>query len=263
MKKLSFLFLLICFLVVGCFQEQRPSDLLDEIKLKDRINVGIKTDSRPFGFLRNGEITGFDADIAYEISKKIFMSDFRGHVKFIPLKPSERISALNTGKVDIVIATLSVNERRKDIIDFSRPYFVAGQAIMVPRYSRISSISQLNNKPVAIVLGTTGEKTLRLLAPNANAVGTLTYKEAFELLKQNKVDAILADDSLLYGLLLETRGYKILPARYTEEYYAVGIKKGEDTKNLRKMVNLTIKSLEQSGKLNKIKNKWIPHFKMK
>src|SRR5699024_9658782 len=140
------------------------------------------------------------------------MSDFRGHVKFIPLKPSERISALNTGKVDIVIATLSVNERRKDIIDFSRPYFVAGQAIMVPRYSRISSISQLNNKPVAIVLGTTGEKTLRLLAPNANAVGTLTYKEAFELLKQNKVDAILADDSLLYGLLLETRGYKILPA---------------------------------------------------
>lgn len=263
MKKLSFLFLLICFLVVGCVQEQRPSDLLDKIKLKDRINVGIKTDSRPFGFLRNGEITGFDADIAYEISKKIFMSDFRGHVKFIPLKPSERISALNTGKVDIVIATLSVNERRKDIIDFSRPYFVAGQAIMVPRYSRISSISQLNNKPVAIVLGTTGEKTLRLLAPNANAVGTLTYKEAFELLKQNKVDAILADDSLLYGLLLETRGYKILPARYTEEYYAVGIKKGEDTKNLRKMVNLTIKSLEQSGKLNKIKNKWIPHFKMK
>ena len=43
----------------------------------------------------------------------------------------------------------------------------------------------------------------------------------------------------------------------------LALKKGEDTKNLRKMVNLTIKSLEQSGKLNKIKNKWIPHFKMK
>ena len=263
MKKLSFLFLLICFFLVGCTQEKRPNDLLDEIKLKDRINVGIKTDSRPFGFLRNGEITGFDADIAYEISKKIFMSDFRGHVKFIPLKPSERISALNTGKVDIVVATMSINESRKDIIDFSTPYFVAGQAIMVPRYSRISSISQLNEKPTAIVLGTTGEKTLRLLAPNAHAIGVPNYKEAFELLVQNRVVAILADDSLLYGLLLETRGYKILPARYTEEYYAVGIKKGDDTKNLRKMVNATIKSLEQSGKLNKIKNKWIPHFKMK
>ena len=70
MKKLSFLFLLICFLVVGCVQEQRPSDLLDEIKLKDRINVGIKTDSRPFGFLRNGEITGFDADIAQILPMK-------------------------------------------------------------------------------------------------------------------------------------------------------------------------------------------------
>ncbi len=263
MKKLSFLFLLICFFLAGCTQEQRPSDLLDEIKLKDRINVGIKTDSKPFGFIRNDEITGFDADIAYEISKRIFNSDFKGHVKFVPLTPSERISALNTGKVDIVVATMSINERRKDIIDFSKPYYVAGQAIMVPRYSRISSISQLNDRPTAIVLGTTGEKTLRLLAPNANAVGVPTYKEAFQLLKDNKVVAILADDSLLYGFLTETRGYKILPSRYTEEYYAVGIKKGEDTKNLRKMVNVTIRSLEQSGKLAKIKNRWIPHFQMK
>ena len=263
MKKLSFLFLLICFLAIGCTQEQKSNNLLDEIKLKDSITVGIKTDSKPFGFIKNGEITGFDADIAYEISKKIFNSDFKGHVKFVPLKPSERISALNTGKVDIVVATMSINQSRKDIIDFSTPYFVAGQAIMVPRYSRISSISQLNGKPAAIVLGTTGEKTLRLLAPNANAVGVPNYKEAFNLLKQNKVDAILADDSLLYGLLLETRGYKILPSRYTEEYYAVGIKKGEDTKSLKKIVNATIKNLEQTGKLNKIKNKWIPHFKMK
>lgn len=83
MKKLSFYFINMFSCCWVC-SEQRPSDLLDEIKLKDRINVGIKTDSRPFGFLRNGEITGFDADIAYEISKKIFMSDFRGHVKFIP-----------------------------------------------------------------------------------------------------------------------------------------------------------------------------------
>ena len=263
MKKLSFLILLICLLITGCNFEQKQKNVLDEIKLKDRINVGIKDDSRPFGFIRNGQIVGFDADIAYEISKRIFNSDFKGHVKFVPLKPSERISALNTGKVDIVIATLSINERRKDIIDFSYPYYIAGQALMVPKYSRISSITQLNNRPTAIVLGTTGEKTLRLLAPSANAVGTPTYKEAFQLLAENKVDAILADDSLLYGLLLEKRGYKILPSRYTEEYYAVGIKKGEDTKSLKKIVNITIKSLEQSGKLNRIKNKWIPHFQIK
>ena len=262
MRKLNILIFLLCLILTGCTSEKTNS-LLDDIKARNKIIVGIKDDSKPFGFIQNGEITGFDADIARETAKKIFLSDYKEHLQFVPLKPSERIAALNTGRVDIVIATLSVNERRKDIIDFSIPYFVAGQALMVPKYSRISSISQLNDKPVAIVLGTTGEKTVRLLAPNANVVGVASYKEAFELLKEGKIDAILADDSLLYGLLSETKEYKILPPRYTEEYYAIGLRKGDETLTLKKHLDSIIKELEQSGKLARIKEKWVPNYKMK
>lgn len=264
MKKLTFLiFLLFCFVLTGCNSEKTGNEtLLNKIKAKDKIVVGIKDDSKPFGFVRNNEITGFDADVAYEVAKRIFLSDFKGHVEFVPLKSSQRISALNTGKVDMLIATMSINERRKEIIDFSIPYYVAGQALMVPKYSKIKSLAQLNDKSVAIILGTTGEKTIRLLAPNASAIGAFSYPDAFNHLKEGHVQAILADDSLLYGLVMDNRGYKILPARYTEEYYAIAIRKGEETESLKKVLNAAIRNMQQTGKLNRIKEKWIPNFSL-
>ncbi len=261
MKKLNLLILLICLFLTGCTQEKTPLNSLDTIKSRDKIIIGIKDDSKPFGFIKDGKITGFDADIAQNISRKIFNSE-ENHIEFVPLKPSERIIALNTGKVDIVIATLSINERRKDIIDFSIPYYIAGQALMVPKNSKLSSIEQLNNKAVAIILGTTGEKTVRLLAPNATVIGAMSYKDAFSYLKNGEVDAILADDSLLYGLVMDNRGYKILPSRYTEEYYAIGLRQGEENITLKKQINAIIKGMQQNGKLNRIREKWIPNFRI-
>lgn len=258
MKKLNILCLLIFFLLTGCSEEKKPDNLLNTIKARNKIIVGIKDNSKPFGFVQNGKIKGFDADVAKNIAYGIFNSKSDTYIEFVPLKPSERISALNEARVDIVIATLSINDKRSAVIDFSHPYYMAGQALMVPSYSKISSIEQLNNKNVAVVLGTTGEKTIRMLAPNATSVGAINYKEAFELLQTQKVDAILADDSLLYGLIADNRGYKILKSRFTEEYYAVGIRKGEENLSLKKQINFTIEDMQQTGKLNRIKEKWIP-----
>lgn len=262
MKKLSF-FLLICLFLTGCGTNNRPKDFLDEIKLKDKITIGVKDNSKPFGFIQNGELTGFDIDIAKYITTNVFNDNYQNHIEFIPLQPSERLTALNSNKVDIVIATLSINQRRKDIIDFSIPYFEAGQALMVPNGSRISSIEQLNNKKVSVVLGTTGEKTIRMLAPNATSIGAISYQDAFKYLQQGVVDAVLGDDSLLYGIISEHRGYKILKPRYTKEYYAIGIRKGKENETLKKQLDTILNSMQETGKLNRIKEKWIPDYKIK
>ncbi len=258
MKKLSILFLLLTFLLTGCSEQKEPDDLLKTIKKRGKLIVGIKTDSKPFGFYQNEEIKGFDVDISQQIASDIFNTNAKDNIEFVSLTPYERISALNSGKVDILVATLSINEKRKEIIDFSIPYFVAGQALMVPINSNVRSINNLNGKRAAVVLGTTGEKTLRMLAPNATSMGAMNYKDAFNMLKENKVEAILADDSLLYGILIDNKGYRILPSRFTEEYYAVGIRKGPENENLKKLVNSSINSIDKNGKLNKIKAEWIP-----
>jgi|GluameStandDraft_1065615.scaffolds.fasta_scaffold00108_40 putative glutamine transport system substrate-binding protein len=246
--------------LAGCTVSKNSKDLLSKIKLKNKIVIGIKNDSKPFGYIENDELKGFDVDIAKSVSRRL-LGDTTGElIEFIYVTPESRISDLNSGKVDMIIATMSINSTRSHIVDFTNPYFIAGQALMVPSGSKVNSIESLNTKKAGIILGTTCEKTIRHLAPNATIIGRKTYSEVFNLLKENKVDAILADDSILYGFVMDNRGYKILPARYTKEYYSIALRKGDESKELKEELNKLIDFMQQSGRLNRIKEKWIPNL---
>jgi len=244
----------------GCNSSKEPKDLLSKIKFKNKITIGVKCDSKPFGYVENNNLKGFDIDIAKSVSRRI-LGDTTGELtEFICVTPESRIIDLNSGRTDIIIATMSVNATRAHIIDFSTPYFVAGQALMVPNNSKVNSIESLNTKKVGIILGTTGEKTIRQLAPNATIIGKKNYNDAFNLLVEHRVDAILADDSILYGFIMDNKGYKILPARYTKEYYAIALRKGDENKELKEELDKLIDFLQQTGRLNRIKEKWIPNL---
>ncbi|MCX4274383.1 MAG: transporter substrate-binding domain-containing protein [Candidatus Gastranaerophilales bacterium] len=266
MKKVSallftFLFFLSLFGLFGCAgQSREPKDLLARIKFRNKIIVGIKNDSKPFGYVEDGELKGFDIDIAKSISKSLLGDDKGELIEFVVVTPESRISDLNSGYVDIVIATMSISAKRNHIIDFTNPYYVAGQALMVKEGSKINSIQSLNTRRAGIILGTTGEKTIRQLAPNATVVAKKNYNEAFNLLKEDRVDAILADDSILYGFIMNNEGYKILPARYTKEFYAIALRQGEENKELKDALNKILNNMQQTGKLNRIKEKWIPNL---
>ncbi len=266
MKKVSiFLSIFFCFIVLlglfGCANPNRePKDLLARIKFRNKIIIGIKNDSKPFGYVEDGELKGFDVDVAKSISKNLLGDDKGELIEFVIVTPESRISDLNSGNVDIVIATMSISAKRTHIIDFTNPYFVAGQALMVKESSKINSIESLNTRRAGIILGTTGEKTIRQLAPNATVIAKKNYNEAFGLLKDDKVDAILADDSILYGFIIDNKGYKILPARYTKEFYAIALRQGDENKELKEALNKILNHMQQSGKLNRIKEKWIPNL---
>ena len=260
-KRIITLLFLTAFICCGCGKKEEipvANDLNDIIK-RDNIVVGIKTDTYPFGFYdQKGHIVGYDAALAKLIARGIVGSEKK--VKFVPVTASDRIMKLYSGDIDMIIATMSINSTRSHIVDFTNPYFIAGQALMVPSGSKVNSIESLNTKKAGIILGTTCEKTIRHLAPNATIIGRKTYSEVFNLLKENKVDAILADDSILYGFVMDNRGYKILPARYTKEYYSIALRKGDESKELKEELNKLIDFMQQSGRLNRIKEKWIPNL---
>lgn len=262
MKKVSLIlaFLFLTVFLTGCTDKNNSKDLLNRIQLRNRIVVGIKADSKPFSFVKNGELQGFDVDLAHSIARKLLGNDTSESLEFVYVTADSRISDLNSKKVDIIISTMSINPKRASIIDFTNPYYIAGQALMVKIGSNVKSIESLNNKKVGIILGTTGERTIRQLAPNANVIGKATYSEVFNLLKENKVDAILADDTILYGFLMEQKGYRILQKRYTKEYYAIALRQGEENKALKEELNNIIESMQKTGKLNRIKEKWIPNI---
>lgn len=256
MKKAKFLTLLIAsmFLFSACTVKKEASTL-DKIRLKNEIVIGVKNDSKPFGFIKNRELAGYDIDVAKLVAKNILKTEDTSKIIFKPLRPDEKIYALNSKEVDMVIAVMSITSSRLAVIDFSKPYYIAGLAIMVRKNSDIHNIFDLNNQNVGIIIGTTGENTVRVLAPNAKIMGARGYLEGFELLKSGKIDALLADDSLLYGFVMDNKNYKIIPKRYSQEFYAIAIRKN-DTK-LQNALNNIIDEISQNGELKKIQKKWL------
>ena len=113
-KILIILVLMTVVILSGCGKkkEEAPKDLLDTIKARGKIIVGVKTDTKPFGFLdKDGKNIGYDIDIAKKICYLIFGNEEQ--IEFVPVTPSNRIMKLSSGAVDILVATMSVTSQRR------------------------------------------------------------------------------------------------------------------------------------------------------
>ncbi len=263
MKKyiiLIVVFVLCSLIFSGCAKKSENKNDLDVIKERGYIIAGVKNDSYPFGYRdKNNKRAGLDIEIAYEISNAIFNTSGYDKVKFVDVVPRDRITKLNSGEVDILVATMSVNPKRKLVVDFSKPYFVTSQKLLVRGDSKITHLNYFNKQGrITVVMGTTGEKLIRNLAPNANVTAVKNYKTAFDYLKTGAVDAILGDDCLLKGLINGTDKYKIINRAYSVEYYAVALRKNTKSKELMELVNSAISDIIDKKKLNVIKS----HYKM-
>ena len=257
-KLLSIVLCLFIMFSAGCGNKKENTDALDTIIQRDKIIVGVKFDTKPFGYINEKqELVGYDIDLAKYIAKSILGSENK--VEFRQVTPSNRILAINSGEVDMVIATMTITPQRKAIINFSQPYYIAGQAILVPKNSTINSISDLNGKKVIIIFGSTSEKNLRLMAPNASIIGFKTYTSGYSALKQGRADAITSDDSILLGFAMADESVKLLPKRYTKEPYGIGFKNDLNSLKLEERVNAILNDMQNNGELKKLKAKWIKY----
>ncbi len=255
-KKLCCIFLFMSLVLCGCGNKEPVlSDDLFTVNQRGQLIVGVKTDTPPFGFLdKDGNNVGLDIDLAKLIAKKLFGDENK--VIFVPVNTSNRIMKLSSGEVDIIIATMSITPQRQIILDFSIPYHTAGQAILVKKESKITSLNELRGKKAIIVYGSTVEKNLRSNVPNITIIGYKTYPEAFQALKDGKADAMISDDTILMGFAMNDKSVKILPKRYSKEPYAVVFRKGEESEKFRETVNIELKEALNRGTIRQLKAKW-------
>lgn len=255
-KKIISLLLLMMMVCTGCGKKQKEEQFvndLDNIIKKDNIVVGIKTDTYPFGYIdEKGHFAGYDVALARIISRGILGSDKK--VKFIPVTSSDRMMKLYSGEVDMLISTMSITPKRQEIMDFSNPYHIAGQAVLVKKGSSVKSIRDLSGKTAIIVFGSTSEQSLRSSIPNLKVIGYKTYQDALKSLKDGKADAIVSDDTILLGMQLKDDSVKLLPKRYTKEPYAVAFRKGAESRDLIRAVNNVLDIETRNGELKKIKS---------
>lgn len=257
MKKilLSILALSLIFLT-GCTEKKEVKNQLQQIIERDYIIVGVKTDSKPFGFLnkQTGEIEGFDIDIAKMIANDILGSERK--IKLVPVTTSQKIESITSGQVDIAVATFTITPQRQYLLDFSNPYYIAGQSAVVKKDSKIYNFTDLKNKTTIVVLGSTAEQNIRRILPMARLSGYKNYEEAFDALKSGKADALSTDNTILSGFLSDNNDYRMLKNRITQEPYAVGMKRNENDESLKKAVNITINRIHKDGTLMKLRKKW-------
>ena len=219
---------------------------MERIQKAGKIKVGVKFDQPGFG-LKNpttGDVEGFDVEIAKLIVAEIGPDV---EIEFVESVSKNREPFIQDGTVDMVVATYTINDTRKQVVDFAGPYFVARQDIMV-KYadSSIKSVDDLNGKAVCTVKGSTSEKNLIAKAPQAQVTLFDTYSQCAEAMTDGRVVAVTTDNTILAGLVDSSEGaFKLVEAPFSDEPYGIGVKKDDD--DFRTFVNDTLEGLFASG----------------
>jgi beta-glucosidase/6-phospho-beta-glucosidase/beta-galactosidase/ABC-type amino acid transport substrate-binding protein len=153
---------------------------------------------------------------------------------------------LEKGQVDVVIATLTVTPERGEQVAFSEAYYVAGQIILVKSQSSIQQLQDLDGKKVAVVKSTTAEMSVNRLLSKVGVEIVPEYEEAQRMLDYEQVSAILADDTILLGIVQQNPGqYRLVGNKMTQEPYAAAVVKGD--RELLNQVDIAVRQFKESG----------------
>ncbi|MCX4765445.1 glutamate ABC transporter substrate-binding protein [Streptomyces sp. NBC_01275] len=217
-----------------------------------KIKVGIKFDQPGLGLKKpDGSFAGFDVDVATYVAKQLGYEP--DQIEFVETKSADRENALARGDVKFIAATYSINDERKQKVDFAGPYLLAHQDLLVKSDSKISKAADLNGKKLCSVVGSTSAQNVqKTIAPKANLKELSSYSECIAGLQSGAVDAVTTDDSILAGFASQEQykgKFKLAGLKLSNENYGVGVKKG-DTATVDK-INTALEKMVSDGSWQK------------
>lgn len=245
---------LMAFSALGCTQKNTAESTLD----KDTLIIGLDDAFAPMGFRdENGEIVGFDVDLAKELGERLDKE-----ITFQPIDWTMKEAELNSGNIDFIWNGYTITEERKEKVDFSTPYLKNSQVIVTLADSDIKTKSDLSGKKVGAQnessAVTAMEKEAELYASfdGGKAITFEDNNQALMDLEAGRVDAIVADEILVryYIKLKGEEKFNVLDENFGEEEYGVGMRKG-DTKMV-EAFNNALKEMKDDGTMKEISEKW-------
>lgn len=236
--------------------EAADSAAVAKIKERGKLLVGVKYDTRLFGLKdpASGNVEGFDIDISKAIAKHILGDENAIELKEVTSKT--RIPMLNNGEIDMVVATMTITEERKQEVDFSDVYFQAGQSLLVKKGSPITGIESVTKDTK--ILGSKGATSIKNIKDKVPGVTVLefdNYQDAFAALKAGQGDALTTDDAILYGMAAQDENYEVVGEPFTDEPYGIAVQKGNT--DVVQAINDALAELKSNGEYDAIYTKWI------
>lgn len=240
------------------------ADTLSDVRERGEFLLGHRESSSPFSFLNpQGEAQGYSVDICLKIfeqvKKDLKKPDLK--LKYVPLKPADRIAAVKSGRVDVECgSTTNTVERQKDVA-FSYTTFVAGARLLSKKSANIKDLADLRGKLVLVTEKTTTEKVMQQINVERNLglkiVTAKDHAEGFSRLVSGEVIAFANDDALLFGLVTKSadpQAYDFVGKYVSVEPY--GIMYRRDDPGFARLVDAAMSELFLSGQIRAMYVKW-------
>ncbi|NOY88791.1 MAG: basic amino acid ABC transporter substrate-binding protein [FCB group bacterium] len=244
--KILLLLLSCSLIVIGCSRQNNKN-----LSARTTLRIGTDATYPPFETINpeTGKPEGFDIDLISSVCK------INGWQPDFILTPFDgMIPGLNSKKYDVVISAMTITPQREAVVNFSRPYYLAGQSIAVPvNDSMIFAVKDLKGKRVGVQLGTTGE----LMAKNMDGVEVYSFDNigaAFIDMDNGNLDAVLNDFPTTQTYIKRHHTAKIVGKILSEEHYGIAVRK-TDTQLLEK-INRALEKIKQSGQYSTLHIKW-------
>lgn len=229
MKKVVIVFLFITLFVTGCRKNENELVMVTEAGFA------------PYEYYKDGEIVGVDVDIAKEIANHLGKELVVKDIYFDSI-----INELKSGKADMALAGMSISEERLEEVDFSIPYIMSNQVVLVNKDSDIT-FDKIDGKTIAVQIGTVADAYANKNYKKSKIVTQKKYLTMVEDLKAKKVDLIIMDNLPAIEIIRENNEIKKLDGYLFSDSYGIAVKKG-NTKLLNE-INTVLEKLMQERKV--------------
>ena len=207
-----------------------PGTTMAQIANAHTIRIGTKFDQPLFGQQTlGGKLTGFDTEIGRTIAGALGISP--DQVQWVEAPSAQREELIKQGKVDLVVATYTINDKRRQKVSFAGPYYIAGQSLMVKADNNtITGPDSLRptKARVCSVQGSTPAENIRKYIDPAQLTVFDVYSKCADALRTGQVDVVTTDNVVLLGFVANSNsGFKLVGNTFTKEPYGIGIRKGD------------------------------------
>ena len=240
--------------------DKKAKERVPDIVKRGRLIVGVDRSNNLMSYrdAASGDVRGFEVDIAREIARDIFGDPNKVDFRFV--ESSDRVDALNSGAVDMIVRTMTISPERERDVAFSIPYMSTQTRMLVLTNSGMKSVKDAAGKTLCGVAASTALETIREHAPKSDILVTRSWGDCLMALQLNQADGIVVDDALLSGMAAQDSYTSIVGEPLETENYGVAVRrpsKQQDTRPLLRQVNSTLERIRRDGTWSSIFEEWL------
>jgi len=213
------------------------------------LTVGSDIPYPPFEQGKPGSYTGFDVELMEAIAEKIGRT-----AEFQDTSFETIFRDLAQGKFEAVISAATITQEREQAVDFSNPYYLSEQAVLVKEGSDVKSLEDLEGKTVAVQQGTTGQELAKEELGGSEIRPYPEGPDAINALKAGTVEGVIIDAPVAQNAVEKSGGVEIAEKVSTNEDYGIAVAQGET--ELLKEINDALQEVKDDGTYTKIYKKW-------